>query len=296
MDSLTLVSLSPYFWFDKDFDEAAVKLLFEQHGKVDLVSMPRDKATGKPRGFCFVDMNSANEMNAACARLNGSEVMGRVMRVSLSVGKDELPTTGKQRKERPARKSGSVEEEGYKKLYVGNISFGCTKEELMEFFTSYGLVKDVFIPTDPSSGNGRGFAFVTMKEEDAEVAIEKSNGQEFAGRKITVSLPLPPGKKAPERYTDRTKLYVGNLSFYTVKDTLQEIFKEFGTVHDCYMPEDPSTGGSRGFGFVSMDSDAAAKAIKEIDGCEVDGRIITVNEAQPKKLTGGSNGENGEEL
>ena len=86
-------------------------------------------------------------------------------------------------------------------------------------------------------------------------------------------LPLKPG---------RTKLYVGNLSFYTIADTLAEIFEEFGTVHDCYLPEDSNTGSSRGFGFVTMDKEAAQKAIDETDGLELDGRIIRVNEAIPR--------------
>lgn len=80
----------------------------------------------------------------------------------------------------------------------------------------------------------------------------------------------------------RQKLYIGNLSFYTVPDTLHELFEEFGDVHDCYMPEDPETGGSRGFGFVTIDKEDAEAAIRATDGCELDGRIIRVNEAQPK--------------
>jgi RNA recognition motif-containing protein len=80
----------------------------------------------------------------------------------------------------------------------------------------------------------------------------------------------------------RKKLYIGNLSFYTIPDTLAELFEEFGTVHDCYLPEDPVTGNARGFGFVTMDKDAADRAIEEIDGCDLDGRIIRVNEAMPK--------------
>ena len=77
-------------------------------------------------------------------------------------------------------------------------------------------------------------------------------------------------------------MYIGNLSFYTVADTIRELFEEFGTVHDCYLPEDPDTGGSRGFGFVTLDKDASQAAIDGTDGCELDGRIIRVNEAQPK--------------
>jgi len=79
---------------------------------------------------------------------------------------------------------------------------------------------------------------------------------------------------------------VGNLSFYTVSDTLRELFEQYGKVYDCYMPEDPSTGGGRGFGFITMDPEDAQRAIVEADGTEVDGRLIRVNEAQVKKPSG----------
>lgn len=78
-------------------------------------------------------------------------------------------------------------------------------------------------------------------------------------------------------------MYVGNLSFYTTQDTLREVFEEFGTVYDCFMPEDPATGNAKGFGFITMDSEAADEAIREMDGtCELDGRLIRLNEAKPK--------------
>lgn len=64
---------------------------------------------------------------------------------------------------------------------------------------------------------------------------------------------------------------------------MRELFEEFGPVHDCYMPEDPATGGSRGFGFVTLDKEAATKAADAIDGIEVDGRMIRVNFSQPKR-------------
>jgi RNA recognition motif-containing protein len=81
----------------------------------------------------------------------------------------------------------------------------------------------------------------------------------------------------------RTKLYVGNLSFYTVADTLRELFEQYGTVYDCYLPEDTATGGTRGFGFITMSAEDAPRAIADADGMEVDGREIRVNEAQAKQ-------------
>lgn len=83
----------------------------------------------------------------------------------------------------------------------------------------------------------------------------------------------------------RQKLYVGNLSFYTTEETLTEVFEEFGEVFDCYIPEDPDRGSSRGFGFVTMSTEAGTEAVEALDGCELDGRIISVNEAQAKRKT-----------
>ena len=79
-------------------------------------------------------------------------------------------------------------------------------------------------------------------------------------------------------------MFVGNLSFYTTGDTLAEVFEEFGEVFDCYIPQDSVTNNSRGFGFVSMQVDAAKDAIDALDGCELDGRIISVNEARPREV------------
>ena len=79
------------------------------------------------------------------------------------------------------------------------------------------------------------------------------------------------------------KIYVGNLSFQTTRDTLQGIFEEFGDVYDCYIPTDPDSGRPRGFAFVTMDKASGEDAIYELDGLEVEGRIIKVNEAQGGK-------------
>ena len=81
-----------------------------------------------------------------------------------------------------------------------------------------------------------------------------------------------------------TKLYVGNLSFNTNEQDLQDVFAEVGTVESTNIIEDRDTGRSRGFGFVEMSSaEEAQKAIEELDGKEVDGRQLKVNEAKPRE-------------
>jgi RNA recognition motif-containing protein len=81
------------------------------------------------------------------------------------------------------------------KIYVGNLNFETTMEEVQSAFAAYGEVKDCFIPLD-YDGNPRGFAFVLMDEENALAAIEGLDGTELGGRSLNVKKSLPKGEKA----------------------------------------------------------------------------------------------------
>jgi len=88
-----------------------------------------------------------------------------------------------------------------------------------------------------------------------------------------------------------TKLYVGNLSFDTSSEQLQTIFSEAGTVQSASVVEDRETGRSRGFGFVEMSTkEEAQAAITALDGKDVDGRNLKVNEAKPRENRSGGGG------
>ena len=87
-----------------------------------------------------------------------------------------------------------------------------------------------------------------------------------------------------------TKLYVGNLSFNTSNEDLQELFAQAGTVESANVVEDRDTGRSRGFGFVEMSSaEEAQAAIEQFNGQDLDGRNLVVNEARPREEGGGGN-------
>jgi RNA recognition motif-containing protein len=87
------------------------------------------------------------------------------------------------------------------------------------------------------------------------------------------------------------KLYVGNLSFQTSSDDLQQLFSQAGTVESASVVEDRETGRSRGFGFVEMaTAEEGAAAIAQFNGKEVNGRSLTVNEARPREDRGGNRG------
>ncbi len=90
------------------------------------------------------------------------------------------------------------------------------------------------------------------------------------------------------------KLYVGNLSFQTSSDDLQQLFAQAGNVESASVVEDRETGRSRGFGFVEMSSPEEGKtAIEQFNGKEVNGRNLTVNEARPREDRGNRGGGGG---
>jgi len=90
-------------------------------------------------------------------------------------------------------------------------------------------------------------------------------------------------------------LFVGNLPFTATEDELRDLFSAFGEIQQVRIMTDRDTGKSRGFAFVEMaDDDAAAKAISDLNGKELGGRALTINEARPRpERKGGFRSEGG---
>ena len=86
-----------------------------------------------------------------------------------------------------------------------------------------------------------------------------------------------------------SKLYVGNMSFKTTEADLRNAFSQFGSVTDVYIANDRETGRPRGFAFVTFTTDTESKlAAEKMNGVDLDGRQLTVNEAKPKEEMGGN--------
>ena len=104
-------------------------------------------------------------------------------------------------------------------------------------------------------------------------------------------------RKQPQRLASTirhymaTKLYVGNLSFDTTENDLQDLFSEAGTVREAVLIQDKLTGKSRGFAFVTMSTDEEAQnATQRLNGKALHGRNLTVNEARPREDFAGAGG------
>jgi RNA recognition motif-containing protein len=86
------------------------------------------------------------------------------------------------------------------------------------------------------------------------------------------------------------KIYVGNLPFSATESQVRDLFSKHGNVHSVALIMDRETGRPRGFGFVEIDDSGLAAALKALDGFEMDGRALKVNEAQDKPRGGGGGG------
>ena len=90
------------------------------------------------------------------------------------------------------------------------------------------------------------------------------------------------------------KIYVGNLNYNTMEDTLRNLFAEHGAVEEVHIPTDRDSGRPRGFAFVTMpNQNEGQAAIAAVNGQELDGRVLNVNEARPKTGGGGGGGYGG---
>merc|ERR1719356_1783914 len=192
---------------------------------------------------------------------------------------------------------------GEGKLYIGNLDYSTDENRLREEFSNFGNVTDVFLPMDRETNRPRGFGFVTLSSRKAaEDAISKMDQSQLDGRTIRVSESRPKGDRGGGSNDfggggsfnpsgdEEVKLYVGNLSFESTEESVRSTFEAHGRVTDCFLPTDRDTGKVRGFAFVTMPAADAETACHKVDGLELDGRRLRVNEAQPKGGGGGGRG------
>jgi nucleolin len=179
--------------------EDVLRTLFEATGgTVSEISLPKDRATGRPRGFGFVTLSTSEEAQAARDSLDGSMQAGK----SISVRPFQA--------EPPKREPGAAGPRGPggggaapgapdRTLYVGNLPYDVTQAEIETLIgaTNAGAVARVHLPTDPE-GRKRGFGFVTMgTAEGARGAIEALRGADLRGRRLVVNLAHPKGERPP---------------------------------------------------------------------------------------------------
>ena len=184
--------------------EDALREVFERLGVTIVdVSVPRDRATGRSRGFGFVTLGSAEQAVSARETLDGTVQGGA--QLSVRAFKAEPPRRGESGGRAPERNRSG----GDRTLYVGNLPYDCSQEQLQELLESndVGPILRIHLPTG-QDGRARGYGFVTMgSAEAATAAIEGLRGVELQGRRLQVSVAHPRGERgdraAPSERPDR---------------------------------------------------------------------------------------------
>jgi nucleolin len=177
--------------------EDVLRQLFEATGGTVMdVSIPRDRATGKPRGFGFVTMAASEQAEAARDALDGSVQAGRS--ISVRPFQAEAP----KRSEGPRLTQPPISQD--RTLYVGNLPYDCTEEKLDALFQALGVegVARINLPVG-ADGRRRGFGFVNMESGEAAVdALTKLQTAEMNGRRLIINIAHPKGDRParPERF------------------------------------------------------------------------------------------------
>jgi nucleolin len=172
--------------------EDGLREVFERLGVTIVdVSVPRDRTTGRSRGFGFVTLGTAEQAASARESLDGTVQNGA--QLSVRAFKAEPPRRGESGGRPPDRNRSG----GDRTLYVGNLPYDCTQEQLQQLLEAndVGPILRIHLPTG-QDGRARGYGFVTMgSAEAATTAIDGLRGAELQGRRLQISVAHPRGER-----------------------------------------------------------------------------------------------------
>ncbi len=168
--------------------EHELSSLFERVGRVGFVRIMRDRETGRPKGFGFIEMGDG-EAEQAIQQLNGVDLHGHALSVTEA---------------RPRPESSASPGVPPSRLFVGNLPFDATGAELQALFSSVGPVASIFLPVDRESGKPRGFAFVDFSDRaHAQEAVGRFHQQPFKGRALVVNEARAKESRPPSSFSPR---------------------------------------------------------------------------------------------
>lgn len=171
------------------------------------------------------------------------------------------------------------------KLFVRNLSWSVSEQDLYDLFSEVGVVISAKIPTRREDGKPRGFAFVEMSSiAEGNEAVQLLNGRLLYDRDIVISFQDEnagsggAGRPARNSTAKSAKLFVRSLGYSVTEDDLYSLFQQVGSVISVKIPMDRDTGESKGFGFVEMSSTSEAEqAINTLNQTSLKGKSIAID-------------------
>ncbi|KAG8366900.1 hypothetical protein BUALT_Bualt16G0016000 [Buddleja alternifolia] len=167
------------------------------------------------------------------------------------------------------------------KIFIGGLARETTSAQFVKHFGKYGEITDSVIMKDRNTGQPRGFGFVTYADPSVvDTVIEETHT--FHGKQVEIKRTIPKGAGSKDFKTK--KIFVGGIPTNVDEDEFRDFFSGFGEVKEQQIMKDHSTGRSRGFGFVTFESEQSVDDLMA-NGNRLDfaGTQVEIKKAEPKK-------------
>ncbi|XP_073936580.1 polyadenylate-binding protein 4 isoform X8 [Castor canadensis] len=249
-----------------DVTEAMLYEKFSPAGPVLSIRVCRDMITRRSLGYAYVNFQQPADAERALDTMNFDVIKGKPIRIMWS------------------QRDPSLRKSGVGNVFIKNLDKSIDNKALYDTFSAFGNILSCKVVCDENGS--KGYAFVHFEtQEAADKAIEKMNGMLLNDRKVFVGRFKSRKEREAElgaKAKEFTNVYIKNFGEEVDDESLKELFSQFGKTLSVKVMRDTS-GKSKGFGFVSYEKhEDANKAVEEMNGKEISGKIIFVGRAQKK--------------
>uniref|UniRef100_A0A672LXS2 Polyadenylate-binding protein n=1 Tax=Sinocyclocheilus grahami TaxID=75366 RepID=A0A672LXS2_SINGR len=249
-----------------DITEAMLYEKFSPAGPVLSIRVCRDMITRRSLGYAYVNFQQPADAERALDTMNFDVVKGKPIRIMWS------------------QRDPSLRKSGVGNVFIKNLDKSIDNKALYDTFSAFGNILSCKVVCDENGS--KGYAFVHFETQDAaDRAIEKMNGMLLNDRKVFVGRFKSRKEREAEmgaKAKEFTNVYIKNFGEDMDDPRLKELFDKYGKTLSVKVMTDP-TGKSRGFGFVSYEKhEDANKAVEEMNGTELNGKMVFVGRAQKK--------------
>merc|ERR1712156_1185965 len=251
----------------KDVTEAMLFEKFSSAGPVLSIRVCRDMISRMSLGYAYVNFQQPADAERALDTMNFDVLKGKPIRIMWS------------------QRDPSLRRSGVGNVFIKNLDKTIDNKAMYDTFSAFGNILSCKVAQD-GEGNSKGYGFVHFETEEAAVnAIQKVNGMLLNDKKVFVGRFVPRKereKELGEKAKKFTNVFVKNFGDELGDDKLKDMFTKFGKI-TSYKIMSEEGGKNKGFGFVSFeDSEAAEKAVEELNGLESGGKNLFVGRAQKK--------------
>ncbi|KAM9838558.1 polyadenylate-binding protein 1A-like isoform 1-T1 [Aulostomus maculatus] len=250
----------------QDVTEAMLYEKFNPAGAILSIRVCRDMITRRSLGYAYVNFQQPQDAERALDTMNFDVIKGRPVRIMWS------------------QRDPSLRKSGVGNIFIKNLDKSIDNKALYDTFSAFGNILSCKVVCDDNGSKGYGFVHFETQEA-AERAIEKMNGMLLNDRKVFVGRFKSRKEREAElgaRAKEFTNVYIKNFGDEMDDEKLRELFSKYGNAMSIRVMIDDG-GKSRGFGFVSFERhEDAQKAVDDMNGKELNGKLIYVGRAQKK--------------